>query len=71
MIRKIFSAASALGVIALFSTACSHPTYSRSVARHYDGEGKLVETVVTDTLMQMDPNSKPLASVLQNQNLQR
>ena len=57
----------AVGFISLICAGCSHPHYKRSVVRTYGPDGKLVGTVVTENVDQLDPNGKPLLNVLEDQ----
>ncbi len=65
--RKLLSVVLAVSFISLICAGCSHPRYNRSVVRTYGPDGKLVGTVVTENVDQLDPNGKPLLDVLENQ----
>jgi PHP family Zn ribbon phosphoesterase len=69
MSRKVNKAILAGLVIgfSIIGTGCTIPHYSRSVSRSYDSNGNLTGTVVVESVDQMDPNSKPVLDVLENQ----
>jgi len=57
--------------LSLAFTGCTIPHYSRTVERSYDANGKLTGTVVKENVSQIDPTSKPLLNVLENQTYQK
>jgi len=58
------------GLVGMFS-GCSNPYYKRSVQRTYGPDNKIVSTVVTEDVEQLDPWSVPLLDVLENQTFQK
>jgi hypothetical protein len=48
------------GILAVICTGCTHPNYTRTVVRHYDANGKLTGSTVTDQINQTDPSARTL-----------
>jgi hypothetical protein len=70
MKKSMFATISIIGFGILVS-GCTIPQYSRTIERKYDANGKLMETVVKESVSQQDPNTKPLMPVLKNQTYQK
>lgn len=56
---------------AALSGGCTTPRYSRSVTHHYDADGALTGTDVTERVEQSDAKTKPLIDVLEDQDYQK
>jgi hypothetical protein len=53
--------------LVLVCEGCTRPHYSRSIVRSYGPDGTLLGTVVTEDVRQMDPTSRSLMDVLEDQ----
>ncbi len=67
MRKKKMMSLGLLGAACVVMSGCTYPTYGRTVTRSYDANGKFTGSVVTEEVSQMNPHSKPLMSVLDQQ----
>lgn len=64
---KLLGLMVSVGILAVICTGCTHPNYTRTVVRHYDANGKLTGSTVTDQIHQTDPSARPLHPEIYNQ----
>ena len=74
MIRKLSNlvlVSLLVGSFVILSTGCTVPTYGRTVAHHYDANGRLTGTVITESVSQPDTSTKPILDVLEDQDYRK
>lgn len=48
------------GIALVTISACSIPTYQKSITSEYNANGELMGTTITETISQPSPNSSPM-----------
>lgn len=67
--NKLVAATMIIGTVMM--SGCTVPSYERTVVKTYDGDGKLLSSIVTEHVRQMDPNARPLLPALEQQTYQK